>query len=301
MMPSSSKTKILCLHGLNEDAKIMKRKLSSTLEMLSSEEYEFVFISAPYLLPKIDSILTSHGERKLRTSDEEEAQSKQEKIQALREASLTLSYNRALQCLSFAQGHRDKPVKLPGIKALEQKYYPLMQKLDPDAKSEVQARLFDLHGAGKRWWTIPNEMKGSGFYIGHEASFEVISKAMHDYGPFDAVIGFSTGAMMASLCQILLQDSYLFSQEPTFQPPPTQKPFKFAIYFAPWLAITGPYAAMVRNLQHQTFNHIPSLCFQGVRDKFCREGKKMNTMVIGLGWLIFFFFFFLSLYIRFLL
>jgi hypothetical protein len=260
---------------------VMKQKLTSTMDRLSPQAFEFVFISAPYILPQVENVMSSAGTRMNlgKNVEKDIPKHEQEKIETMQKASFATSYDRALQNLDYAQDHRESPRNLAGINQLKEKYSSMLKdkRLDDPVTEKVKEKIFSLDGDGKRWWTIPNEVKGEGFvFIGHETSFQVISTAMKEKGPFDGVIGFSSGAMMAGYCQALLCSPTLSKQEPTFQPPASQRPFRFGLYFAPWLAthgVFGQYMEKLERISHSVSDPPPSMCFEGVKDRILVKGE----------------------------
>ncbi|UZJ57415.1 hypothetical protein CBS101457_006735 [Exobasidium rhododendri] len=205
-------------------------------------------------------------------------------MDTIKKASFAISYKRALQDIEYADERRGQPRDVPGISQLKEKYPRMLEEdkhltVQKTLTKTVEDRIFNAEGDGKRWWTLPNEVNGDGrTFIGHETSFQVISDAMKEQGPFDGVIGFSTGAMMAGYCQALLCDPDLSRrEEPTFQPPANQKPFKFALYFAPWLAMHGKFAEYMEDLAAKYSRSAsaapPSLCFVGVKDRILVRGS----------------------------
>lgn len=274
---SRSPLKILCLHGLTENAEIMQKKLEPMMQRLPEKDFQFVFISAPFILPEVGNLKTGQNNRltlKANVSEKDQIQDPKQKEEEIK-AYFATSYHRAIQSYDTADAQRKAKRKIVQIERLGTKYDAMLKELRPELKDEAERNLYNLQGKGRRWWTLPDEAKNAKMptFIGHEAGFVVLSEAMKEYGPFDGLIGFSTGAMMGNFCQSMLLHPESRHREPSFQPPESQGPFKFVISFAPWLVAHGPHLQFLKDQEAADHSSIPSLVYEGVKDRFCRKGE----------------------------
>jgi hypothetical protein len=273
IMPNTHRRpmKVLCLHGLTENTSVMEHKLTPMIQHLPSNTFEFIYVSAPYVLPAVGGAAVPHGTLNLQHNAEARIQEDKE----FNKACTAISYLLAAHHNIGADRERSQSDNVPEIHHLIPEYTAVLDDIDEDTRRRAEEHILFDSNTSKRWWTLPSKVDKLSPYIGQETGLAHISKAMREQGPFDGVIGFSTGAMMAAFCQSLLTNSIENSVDPSFQPPEDQTPFKFAIYFTPWLLQNGPHSrhfdALLKNTDTRT--HTPALCVEGIRDRHCAKGE----------------------------
>ncbi|KAF9997224.1 hypothetical protein BGZ65_007188 [Modicella reniformis] len=88
----------------------------------------------------------------------------------------------------------------------------------PEARENDQLENLEPEAVPYGWWRGPD-------YKGFDESLTVLQQVLEKQGPFDGVLGFSQGASMASLLQLLLERPHLSPTMNGYK----HNPFKFAI------------------------------------------------------------------------
>ncbi len=247
----------------------MRKRLTPLLSALpeSNQDWDFFFADAPFMLPGVGRVpiidrpggTIDFGGPAYKPDAPPEMI---ERVQKLEAGVRAMSLARAAEFEAFSEQLRAPEEKRnrADLEASRELAAQLMAKVgDAEVLSTADALLEGTAPSAKqgRWWLIRSE-GNKGEWIGEEYCLKYLSDVLDTHGPFDACIGFSSGAMMGQIAQSLLCGAVPRSAEPTFT---TQHPpFRWSLLFAPFVPYSPRY-----------------------RDHIIKSGTRPNRLLIVAG------------------
>lgn len=267
-MASQRRQKVLVLHHLGGNSIAMEKRMKTMVDQLTATgRFELHFLDGPYVLPDLasmplngkdtisllkgDQVPDTHAEttlkRAIQTANLQRAladEMESEHIRVYKRARPNFNYS--IDCLKALDD------SLAAYPEVVQAAYDVLDAPCPSIKQ-------------MRSWLIHADGGVQGGWIGHERGMRVISDCMHKYGPFDGLVGFSSGAMLGQYAQAFLSGALSGADwEPLFNPPASQGPFKWTCLYSPFYPLKPRCQGYIKA---SNLHGSPTLIVGGEKDK----------------------------------